>query len=164
MNEIKLGSMVKDLTSGLTGIAINRNVMLNGTVQYNVQPQGTKAVPYPDAMSIDYHMLKVVSKGISEQAPKTVKELDIPLGSKVKCMISEFEGIAVCKTFYLNGCIAFLVQGKADEKTGTSFTEWVDQSKLEVISDGILPKYKKPAPNDDGVATGGASVRGIPRF
>ena len=55
--------------------------------------------------------------------------MSIKLGSKVKCHITEYEGVATAKVEYVTGCIQFLVETKLGER-------WIDESRL-------LPPKKK---------------------
>jgi len=62
--------------------------------------------------------------------------MDIRLGSKVKCIVSGYEGIATAEIKYLNGCKQYCVAGKSiDNKAGE--TLYIDHSQLEIIDDGI---------------------------
>ena len=62
--EFKLGSMLKDKVTGMTGIATSRVEYLNGCVQYGVKPK-SKDGTYPDSQYIDVGQLELVGKGIS---------------------------------------------------------------------------------------------------
>lgn len=50
--DIKLGSTVCDVTTGLTGYAIQKIEFFNGNVQYAVQPQGDGKT-MPDRRPLD---------------------------------------------------------------------------------------------------------------
>lgn len=59
---IKLGSLVKDSLTGLSGIAIARCEYLNGCVSVEVQPKGIKdGKPLP-ATWVDEQLLDIESK------------------------------------------------------------------------------------------------------
>lgn len=62
--------------------------------------------------------------------------MKIKLGSKVKCIVSGFEGIAVSEVKYLNGCMQYCVAGRSvDNKPGESL--YIDHAQLEVIGEGV---------------------------
>jgi len=63
--EIKLGQKVKDIVSGVTGIAVSRCEYLNGCVQYGVCPKIKlgKESESKD-MYIDCEVLEVIDDGI----------------------------------------------------------------------------------------------------
>ncbi len=63
--EIVLGSKVKDITDGFTGIATSRTTYLNGCVQYHVQPPvDPKTGASVDGARIDAECLKIMPGGI----------------------------------------------------------------------------------------------------
>ena len=65
---IKLGNKVRDMVTGLEGIAISRIEYLNGCVQYGVRPKVDKDGKSRDAEYIDIAELKVVGKGVAVDA------------------------------------------------------------------------------------------------
>lgn len=160
MNHIKLGNIVKDAVTGYTGIAYNKTFYMNGNVQFLVQPEAKDNI-YPDAISLDWHTLDVVSEGVAARAPEMTQDRNIELGTEVECMITGFKGTATMKTYYLNGCIAYLVQAKYNQSDKDKDGVWVDQSKLRILSKGVVEEYKKPEATKDGIVTGGAPVRNM---
>ena len=77
----------------------------------------------------------------------------IKLGSKVKCKISGFIGIAVARTEFINGCIQYSVAGKVKKDGNLPEEIGIDEGSLEVIKK-LKSKIKKKE-------TGGANTRGI---
>lgn len=159
MKEFKLGNIVRDVVTGFTGTAFNKTEFLNGNVQYNIQPKGENN-SYPDCVSIDFHTLEFVDEGVAANAPKQVKDLNIPLGSEVEDITTGIKGIVTLKTFYLNGCISYMVDVK-ETMIKPAAAAWIDQSKLKVIGKGITKEYNKPEKNSDGITTGGAPMRNM---
>ena len=63
----------------------------------------------------------------------------IKLGQKVRDKVTGFEGMATAKVEYLNGCVQLCVKPKAiDGKMLEG--EYIDDSQLEIIDDGITIK------------------------
>ena len=60
MNEIKLGSKVRDKVSGFIGVAIARTEYLNGCIQYSVQPKVGKDNKVPEEIGVDAGSLEVI--------------------------------------------------------------------------------------------------------
>ena len=60
MEEIKLGSKVRDKVSGVVGIAVAKTEFLNGCIQYNVQPRVGKDNKIPEEIGIDIESLEVI--------------------------------------------------------------------------------------------------------
>lgn len=58
------------------------------------------------------------------------------LGKKVKDKVTGFEGIAVCRCEFLNGCIQYHVSPKAKDNE-IKKDEWVDEQQLKVTGDGV---------------------------
>lgn len=62
--------------------------------------------------------------------------MDIKLGTKVRCMISGYEGIATAEIKYINGCKQYCVAGRSiDNKPGENV--YIDHSQLEIV-DGFV--------------------------
>lgn len=59
---IRLGQKVRDVTSGLKGIAICRTEWLAGCVRITVQPPVGRDGKLPDAQTVDEQQLEVLTK------------------------------------------------------------------------------------------------------
>ncbi|NEU67926.1 hypothetical protein [Spirosoma agri] len=58
------------------------------------------------------------------------------LGQKLRCKVTGFEGIAIVKCEYINGCVQYCLKPPA--KDGKMLEgEYVDQQQLEIIDEGI---------------------------
>ena len=146
----KLGHLVRDITSGFTGIAIQQVEMISGTVQLGVQPQledgkTTTGTPegIPAALSIDLAQLDYVGPGIADRVTPAGPE-KIALGNTVEDMASGLVGCAVSRSTFINGCVYYHVQPRQTEKQkkeGT-FTDhaFIASPRLQVIDQGIAPK------------------------
>jgi len=170
MNEIKLGSTVKDLISGFTGIAIQRLEQLNGNVQIAIQPKIAEgATAYPEAMFIDHHTLAVIDEGVSANMIEP-EETMIELGQRVRDRATGFEGIATQRAIYINGCTGYSVVPKMREDgliNEVPSPSWIDHNRLEVVGDGlhadvpraVVEKDEKDAPTPTTVRPGGPAQR-----
>ena len=58
----------------------------------------------------------------------------IKLGDKVKDYITGFEGIAIAKVFYLNGCISYQVKSQKLYNGKPLEAEWFDEQNLTTQS------------------------------
>lgn len=161
--KLKLGQTMRDLTTGFTGVAINRTAFLNGTIQYNLQPRAVDG-KYPDAISIDENLLEVVDEGVSAKATPSTFTSPVVLGNTVRCVITGIIGIADLKSDYLNGCSQFQIAHKGEgAESHVNLLSWFDQCRLEVVDQGIVGKLVKPPKAADGKQPGGPIMRGIPR-
>ena len=76
-----------------------------------------------------------------------MKQLVVELGDKVCDKVTGFTGIAVAKHEYLQGCVRFSVQPKADMEKGTvPESETFDEPLLGLIQKAVV----SPEPPDGG--------------
>lgn len=145
-HDIELGQTVKDVSTGFEGMTIHKMEMLNGNVQYAIQPpMAPGATTYPDAMSLDYHLLEITGDGIKDRATPAPTDVGIKLGEKVRDKITGFVGTTTVMVTYINGCIRFWVEPtwKGDLKERRSEAgEYFDYGRLELVD----PPKPVPAP------------------
>lgn len=65
----------------------------------------------------------------------------IKLGNKARDKVTGFEGIAISKIEYLNGCIQFCIKPKSDNGKMPG-GEYIDIQQLEFIDDGVAVEAK----------------------
>lgn len=74
----------------------------------------------------------------------------IVLGDKVKDNITGFEGIAIAKCEYLNGCISIEVKPtKLDEDGEMLKAQWIDEQRLTVRSKATTGGPQNIPPSSD---------------
>ena len=73
----------------------------------------------------------------------------VKLGSKVRDKITGFEGIAVSRCVYLNGCVSIGIESPViGEKDGEPKRRdiWFDEQRVEVLEEGaFVPSYLETA-------------------
>lgn len=69
----------------------------------------------------------------------------IELGQKVRDTVTGFEGIAVSRLEYLNGCVQYLVKPKVGDDGKLPEGEWIDAQQVEVVDGGIFGRVKRAA-------------------
>lgn len=161
---IKLGKTVRDITSGFTGIAIQILEQLNGNVQIAIQPQMKEGGGYPEAMFIDHHLIEELDGDHPDLSNKVTQpaQCSINLGERVVDVASGFEGIAVAKATYMNGCISFSIVPKVKEGqliNSVPDVSWIDHTRLSKMDDGIKDIVKKPETSSNGKVPGGPAMR-----
>ena len=62
------------------------------------------------------------------------------LGKKAKDKITGFSGIIIGKIIYLTGCNQYGLTPPIDKDGKTSSTEWFDESRIEIIGEGVQAK------------------------
>ena len=77
----------------------------------------------------------------------------IKLGTKVKDMITGFEGVAVARIVYLNGCVQIQVQSKKLKDSKIIKAEWIDEPQL-ICKDKVRAKSDKDPGGSGDVPNG----------
>ncbi len=163
MTTIKLGQRVRDLTTGFEGIAVNKTLLLNGCIQFGIQPPAKDGV-YPESISIDENLLEVVDEGVSAKVTPQTFISPIVLGNTVKDIITGIQGIAITKSDCLNGCALFQVEHKGEGfEANKDYMAWIEQSRLSVVDEGVVNKLLKAPKAADGKMPGGPVMRNVPR-
>lgn len=70
----------------------------------------------------------------------------VKLGQEVKDRITGFQGIAIGRTVYLQGCARVLVQPPLDKDGKMVEAASFDEPDIEVVGLGVLPKPKEDEP------------------
>lgn len=157
MNKIPLGSRVRCVLSGLTGIAATETLQINGNIRYDVQPKSEDGKSMPEAWVIDVQSLEVVDAGISERATAP-RAHTFNTGDKVIDQITGHEGIVTELVTFLNGCVfANVVPRKSGNALLTDAApagSMLPVERLKYIGKGLtIPATDKP--------TGGPSARAV---
>lgn len=152
MDEIKLGTLCRDRLSGYVGVACQRVDYIGGMTQFALQPRGTdfKDGKYPDAYNIDEPQIEAVDlkkvklPGYEGWTPLEITEPEdfgIRLGSQVEDVVSGFKGHTVSKTTFINGCVYFTVEAKANkEKPQEIVQRFLPAKRLKYLNDGVIDK------------------------
>ena len=78
------------------------------------------------------------------------------LGQKFRCKVTGWEGIAVGRIEYLNGCVQYGLKSRERDKEGKLLDAvYIDSQQLELVDEGI---YVDPQP------TGGPAPSDAPRI
>lgn len=76
------------------------------------------------------------------------------LGHKLRDMVTGFEGIAVGRSEFLNGCVQFCLKAPArDGKIEDG--QWFDSHQLQFVDDGLAPVLRPDAGVRPAATTGG---------
>lgn len=158
MEDIKLGCIATELSSGVEGTVISKLETFNGNVQYAIQPKAAKGEnKLPDAWNFDAALVKYKGEGISNKAT-TPQATDIKVGDEVEDIISGHKGIATSKNTFINGCVFFNVESKGNAaKKIEASVMFISCVRLKKVSKEtlkpLMPKGEKP--------TGGPNTRAM---
>lgn len=167
MNAIKLGMIVRDPGTGLTGIASLKAELLSGSIQYAIQPEGDGKT-MPEAMFCDDFLLEYVGEGVSKKTPTPDEAATFRLGEELEDTVTGFKGYAIDRTTYLNGCVHYTLQPHkqklgffakllGEAPRGTHF----DFKRLRKISDGVAKPKPPVAPFPVAAAVAPAKEKDI---
>lgn len=131
MKTILLGQKVKDIVTGLEGIAVMRAEYLHGCARVGIQPPKDKEGKVPEWIDVDEPQIEVIVK---KQILKTKKpKVLIMLGQKIHDPVSGAEGIAVGRCSYLNGCARICLQPRLDNDGKKQKSIWFDEPQLKAV-------------------------------
>lgn len=132
----RLGDRVKDRVSGFTGVVTSLHRYLQGCDRMTVQPPTGGDGKLLEASSFDAPDLEVIDAQLVPYHDRRDKSYtgDVELADKVRDRVSKFEGVAVARHIYLNGCDRISVQPIVDKKdTALPDSKAFDAPQLEVI-------------------------------
>lgn len=109
----RLGVLARDTVTGFEGVVTVRVEMLNGNVQFLLQPKGKKDA-IADGKCIDFHLLEEIGAGVADKLPPIDQSATIKLGQRVRDRVSGLTGIVTEKTTFQNGCVYFAIQAHAN--------------------------------------------------
>lgn len=141
---------VRDLTSGLEGILETKQYNLYSGLRVSIQPKGD-GTEMKQAWTVDAVGVEI----LDEQPILEVEEPEeiINLGDKVRCSVTGFEGIAIARSVYLNGCVRIKIQEKY-KRDGMLQQEppqfWVDEPGLKVMPMQTEESKPNPPKQDTG--------------
>lgn len=162
---IKLGHKVRDITTGIEGLAITETRFLTGNVQFSVQ-QPAKEGAYVDPLAFDIGQLEYVGDGIVGKVTPAPADTGIALGEKVQDIVTKFSGVVTRQATFMNGCVYFLVLSEVNSK-GETKEDFVEYKRLKVVGKGVVAAITKAidaeAPNKTKRPPGGPVSRPMVR-
>lgn len=149
---IQLGVEALDTVSGLRGTIVAGVQLLNGCVQYVIQPKCKKGdVVMPDGYSVDEASLRIKGK-----AKPFTHEFKFQTGDRLLNMVNGHEGIAQRRVLDLNGCERYIVEGNMDKDNQPIVVNAFKQ-EWKFVDEGLNEK-KKPV---ERARTGGPARKEI---
>ena len=149
---IDLGSKVKDMITGFTGIAIGRTEWLYGCTRIVVESQELKDGKTVKPEWFDEQRVEELTPAAETKIPVSPPRcgIGIQLGNKVKDKITGFSGIAVAKTIWSSGNVTIQV-----ESTNLEKNEPIDAHAFEYDRIELLEEAKPPMSAKSEAKTGG---------
>jgi hypothetical protein len=153
---IKLGSLVKDSITGFTGIALGRTEFGFGCIHIRVQAKRLTKEGEPIPMqSFDEQRIEVLKE--SKKSWPQPKETSIKLGDMVRDPLTGAVGIAVARTFSLDGDVNILIEQAGLKEDGSPKPPLYASADRVVVADRRELKVSK-----DSVATSGGPFARAP--
>lgn len=139
----QLGDEVKDILSGVKGIAISKATWMYGCVRFKIQvvKKGSPAME-ADCFWADSPQVQVVKAGTFKRTTYIKLATDIELGDKVKSLITEFEGIVTCVTEHLFIPNTATIQGKSDKKNVGGHDGVFFFNELRITEKGAFAQHR----------------------
>lgn len=72
-----------------------------------------------------------------------MKNTEIKLGNKARCIVTGFEGIVTGDCLYLNGCRQLCLKPKMNKEGKLEEGIWVDIGQIEYVDKGIYIESKE---------------------
>ena len=77
---------------------------------------------------------------------KKVDMRTVPLGTKMLDKITGFEGVAIAKTEFLNGCVQYHLKARMDKDGKVREAHSFDCQQLEIVDEVKNERRKKKSP------------------
>lgn len=163
-NAITLGNTCREITTDIEGVAVSKTEYMTGNVQFVLQQKPKADGAFIEPVGYDAHQLDYVNAGIAARVTAAPTDTGIVLGQKVRDLVTDFAGIAVRKTTFMNGCIYYTVQGKIDDKD-VAREDFLEYKRLKVVSQGVVAEIAKRVEKSGPTATppGGPVTRPMKR-
>lgn len=109
-NKIELGYVVRDVLTGIVGVADHRVAYLNAATRYCIQPRVSPDGTLRESIFADEHQVEYVEP--LEQIVKSANEPPVRIGVGQECYdsIKKSGGICTARAVYLNGCARVLIE------------------------------------------------------
>lgn len=145
------GIPVECKLTGFKGTINSRVQIINGSIQYGVQPRMRKTDSnfIPDAYTLDEANLIAEKKAKEESV-----EFAFETGDKVKSRISGFEGFITHRMQYQNGCLSYIIEGPMHEGKEVKIKAW--EQELALVNKGLNGPEEAPVKR---ARTGGPHTR-----
>lgn len=138
------GKIVRDTITGFEGVVTCHTSYLTNVDVVVVQPRGLGKEGKPlESQSFDLPQVDVYTEIGEKIRVHPLEETGIQLGDTVADTLSEFNGRAVAKSRWLNGCVRFGVQPPKLRDGKIGGYEWLPASQLKVTKAAKAPG-KKP--------------------
>jgi hypothetical protein len=150
--QILLGQKVKDLVTGLTGIAITRAEFISGAPRVGVQPGLGKDGNPLETHEFDESQLKVLDvKRVVKTEPNPAL---VDIGQEGKDRITGFKGIITGRAVFLNGCARIALQPPVDKEGKARKIEWFDETNIESKRKKVVAAKEEPKKRTGGPGIG----------
>lgn len=154
---VLLGSRVKDIITGMTGVAVARSEWLYGCARIAVESVELKKDGSPsDCMWLDEQRVEQLPEPGFPAAPS--QTCDVTLGSRVKDKFTGFKGLAVARTHWMSGNVTVNI-----EPTELLDGKPVPSRSFEAPRVELVETVAPPVSKDNSARSGGPQNDPSPR-
>lgn len=151
-DEIILGMRVKDLLTGVEGIAWYKIVKYGNWIQFGIQPQGGETDRKEDIVA-DWQTIAIIDDGLKEYCTKA-EPFRINMGDTIYDPVLKLKGTVISNITYFNGCKFIDYMPPANK-------DFQHEGKLVPEERVVLKKKAKPPTTEETPkkAKGGPSIK-----
>ncbi len=152
---IPLGLQVKDLITGMKGVAVARTEWLYGCARIGVEHEVIPKNGKPREMEwFDEQRVTALRKvGLEAAKPREPKPL--PLGSKAKDTVTGFKGLLIGRTVWVSGDVNYTIEPTELHQGQPIKAHSFDANRIEII------ERKAPPVSPQHSATSGGPQRDL---
>lgn len=147
---IQLGRKVKDLVTGYVGVASGRSEWLYGCARIVVEGTETSDGKVPEPQYFDEQRIEHFDDGPPVLSVVEPPACHIKLGSKVKDVVTGYQGMAVVKTVWINGRISIGIEPTELKEGKVLETNGFDLERVQLIEE-----QKPPMSRQNSATSGG---------
>jgi len=153
IKDLKLGSTVKDASTGFQGMAKHRARYLTGTDQVYIEGKYNEEKGKANGEVVDIQLVDYVDEGLSARAIIREWPCGVVLGTVAKNKITKYKGTIIGLVEYFNGCHQVILQTEIDKDGKHIDAEQCDVAQLIIIP--AVPPTMPPPPENPADRTGG---------
>lgn len=158
--QVRVGQKVKDLVTGIEGVAITRATFISGAPRIGIMPGLDKDGDPRDSLEFDETQLVILDKRPLVDIPEPEPLHDF--GQEGTDKVTGFKGVIIGRAVFMNGCARVAVQPKVDKDGKTRKLEWFDETMVESKRKKVVVEKTKRAESSTTTARRGGPGIGSP--
>lgn len=135
INEAVIGATARELITGYTGVIVGKTIHLNGCHRVILQPAELDKDGEPfKSLAVDIQQVEVVAdKPVVKAGSLGLVWGSVKLGTRVRDLITPYEGIVIAKTEWFGGKLRATVMSQKLSPDKTAIHLEFDVTQLDVL-------------------------------